>query len=288
MPKLIDTHVHLFDTERGQYEWLQPNNPPHWPDKHLINRSFSPHDLALPTSISLNGIVHIEAGFDNQKPWREIELVEQTVRLPLRTVAGGDITADDFSHTLDKLARFNSVCGIRHILDEQAVAVLSHPRALTNMQLLTSKNWHFEAQFSVSDSQATQCLLRLLNKTGARCIINHAGFMPGETVNASVWRKNLLCLAENPNVAIKASGWEMMGASRAWQSEQVVGIIEKLMLIFGTQRVMLGSNFPLCLFEADYNTYWQCLEDAIPALDKQALMFDNALQWYGFTLNSAD
>ena len=282
MHQLIDSHVHLIDLEKGEYHWLQPDNAPHWPDKHLIRRSFSQQNISLTGPVSLKGIVHIEAGYDNSMPWREIEYLEQSVSLPLRTVAGADITDACFSDTLAKLAEFYSVCGIRHILDEQAVSVLNHPRTLENIKRLAEKGWHFEAQFSASDSQATRALLQVLNTTGVKCIINHAGMIPGETVDNAVWRDCLQHLAQNPNVAIKASGWEMMGSTRQWDISQVADIIDTLITLFGVQRVMLGSNFPLCLFSCDYPAYWQRLVNGLPAAHLNALLNENAHRWYRF------
>lgn len=287
MHQLIDSHVHLFDLEKGKYHWLQPDSAPHWPDKHLIRRSFSQQDISLTHTVRLSGIVHIEAGFDNDRPWREIEYLEQSVSLPLRTVAGADITDANFSYTLAKLAEFHSVCGIRHILDEQAVSVLNHPRTLKNIERLAKKGWHFEAQFSASDSQATLALLHVLDTTGVKCIINHAGMIPGGTVNDAKWRENLKLLAQNPNVAIKASGWEMMGATRKWRVAQVAEIVDSLITLFGAQRVMLGSNFPLCLFSCDYHAYWQRLVECLAAKHLNALMADNAYHWYRFNQSVA-
>ncbi len=37
--KIIDPHIHLIDLAKGQYHWLKPQNPPHWPDKHLIEKN---------------------------------------------------------------------------------------------------------------------------------------------------------------------------------------------------------------------------------------------------------
>ncbi|MBD3585956.1 amidohydrolase family protein [Salinimonas sp. HHU 13199] len=282
MHRLIDSHVHLFDLKTGDYHWLRPENPPHWGDKSFINRSFSQQDISVTDPVTLSGIVHIEAGYDNRRPWREIDYLEQAVSLPLRTVAGADITSTSFSDTLDKLAAFKSVCGIRHILDDQAVSVLGHSLTANNMQYLADSDWHFEAQFSASDSRATQALLRLLNTTGARCIINHAGIIPGETVNTLKWRENLQLLAQSPNVAIKASGWEMMGATRQWRVAQVAEIVDTLITLFGVPRVMLASNFPLCLFTCNYGTYWQQMTGCLPLAHLKALLYENSVNWYRF------
>ena len=69
----IDPHVHLFALQEGDYHWLKPNNPPFWPDKDVIAKSTYEHHLRRASKGKLTGFVHIEAGFDNERPWREID-----------------------------------------------------------------------------------------------------------------------------------------------------------------------------------------------------------------------
>ena len=90
--QIIDPHVHLFDLAKGQYLWLKPENEPFWPDKAVINKNFSASDLSLSAPLSLYGFVHIEAGFDNLEPWREIAWLEQNCQDNFRAVAMLDIT----------------------------------------------------------------------------------------------------------------------------------------------------------------------------------------------------
>ena len=43
--EIIDPHLHLFDLEQGNYDWLKPENPPAWPDKDQIRKNYSESDL---------------------------------------------------------------------------------------------------------------------------------------------------------------------------------------------------------------------------------------------------
>ena len=97
MMKIIDPHLHLFDLTKGSYEWLQANNPPFWSDKALINRSFNEGDLSLISPLSLAGFVHIEAGFDNQQPWRELNYLNNECQFPFAAIASIDLRLDSNS-----------------------------------------------------------------------------------------------------------------------------------------------------------------------------------------------
>ena len=69
---IIDPHVHFFNLLDGQYTWLQGSNPPAWPNLEKIKRPISAQQLANSTDFKLKGLVHIEAGFDNSAPIKEL------------------------------------------------------------------------------------------------------------------------------------------------------------------------------------------------------------------------
>ncbi|MFT5708807.1 MAG: L-fuconolactonase, partial [Oceanospirillaceae bacterium] len=117
--KIIDPHLHLFDLDLGQYSWLKTKNPPYWPDKNIINKNFAPIDLTLEPPFEHAGFIHIEAGFDNIAPWREVQWLESIVTGRFKTIANIDLTlpATDFLALIKRLTQQSSVIGFRHILD---------------------------------------------------------------------------------------------------------------------------------------------------------------------------
>ena len=281
--KIIDPHLHLFNLQKGYYAWLKPQNPPFWPDKHLINKSFIEADLRLAQPNRLSGFVHIEAGFDNQQSWREIDWLEQHCTLPFKSVAFADITATNFRVHIDQLKQYKSLAGIRHILDEQAEHILSSTLAHQHFALLSDYELNFDAQFSLTDSQAIQQVVALANyhKT-LRIIINHGGWPPAtNNLNKqNIWKQNLQKLSKCENIAIKLSGWEML--NRTWQPQQVATLIHHSIATLGDNRVMLASNFPLCLFSMSYTNIWNTYA-TMPGISAQSfekITYSNAANWY--------
>lgn len=262
--KIIDPHLHFFNLQKGDYAWLKPQNPPFWSDKHLINKDFVEADVLLPAPNQLSGFVHIEAGFDNQQPWREIDWLEQHCSLPFKSVAFADITAISFANHINQLKQRKSVVGIRHILDDQAEAILCSPLIHQHFSLLAQAELSFDAQLSLTDDQAVKLLIKLAkqHKT-VRLIINHAGWAPANNnVNEQTkWKLNLQKLAGCENIAIKLSGWEML--DRAWQPQQIAAVIQECITTFSDTRVMLASNFPLCLFSMSYAELWEVYSETL-------------------------
>lgn len=265
--KIIDPHLHLFDLAKGNYLWLKADNPPYWPDKASINQNYDESDIRLTAPFELAGFVHIEAGFNNTKPWQEIAWLEDQVTLPFKSVANTDLTLprQQFSSQLDKLTTYSSVVGVRHILDDDALEILQHKNTQDNLSQLIDRGLHFELQMPVSNTQSINTLTRLLKlMPKLKIVINHCGWPVLPTASSSgdkLWLEGLKRLAEFSQVFIKCSGWEMM--ARNYQGEDVKNIVAQVLAAFTTEKVMLASNFPLTLFSHSYQELWQIYRDKL-------------------------
>jgi|TARA_R110000803_G_scaffold41461_4_gene89111 predicted TIM-barrel fold metal-dependent hydrolase len=284
MIKIIDPHLHLFDLNKGSYQWLRPENPPFWPDKHLIAKHFSEQDLTLSSPLSLSGFVHIEAGFDNEQSWREIAWLEETCKRPFRSIAMLDITLPKplFSQQLEKLMHYQSVVGIRHILDDNAQVMLNNQHTGANLALLADKQLSFELQMPLANTSAVDSLITIIHSTTDLMLsINHAGSPTADKKQQIAWLDNLKRLAKFSTVFIKCSGYEMTDRyySTNWQHKIIALCLEN----FGISRVMLASNFPLSLWHGSYQDTWLAnTELPYNAVLIQQLCFSNAAQFYKF------
>lgn len=290
--KIIDPHLHLFDLELGHYQWLKVENTPCWPDKQLINKSFDETDLTLTEPLSLSGFVHIEAGFDNKQPWRELAALEQSCNKPFRAIANIDLTSSSqhVNTVIEKLTEHSSFVGVRHLLDDQALALLKNKQVLDNIKILNKNGLVFDVQLPLIEHASVEALSDVIaNNRDMNFIINHAGFPPTNTgtIEWQCWQSNLTKLSIYPHVAIKCSGWEMTDRNykTTWLNEH----LSLIFTIFGAKKVMLASNFPLCLFSHNnYQAYWQSIisSDFFQALteqEKSTLCYDNALNWYAMS-----
>lgn len=306
---IIDPHLHLFNRAEGNYDWLEATEPPVWPDKNKIQQNFSLTDLNLSNSdikFNLAGFVHIEAGFDNEKPWREIAYIESLKHQSVRTIASVNLLDSpvEFKQNIDTLKQHQSLIGVRHIFDEQAGDILTNNNAQQNLACLNNlakqEHFIFELQLplvnftpaatakSTDESYLVMPLLlqTINNNRALKFVLNHAGF-PAEQDNSAAmknWHANIKSLAELPNVFIKCSGMEMINRKydMNWFSQIVGFCIDN----FSIDRVMIASNFPLCLLSnKNYLKYWQdIINSAImqnSAKDTQnALVYSNALNIY--------
>ena len=276
---ILDPHLHLFSLTDGQYAWLRAGNPPHWPDKRHICRDFGEADLQLGDGLALAGFVHVEAGFDNASPWREVAWLEQHCRRPFRSIGGVDLLDPALDMTLERLAAFPTVVGVRDILDDRAATLLAEPLAQRNLGRVAARGWLFEAQLCLADLAGVNALCdTLMAHPDLTVVINHAGFPPREQHWS--WLQGVQRLAASGQCAIKCSGWEM--TDRHWQPSWAGARLVDVLHHFGRERVMLASNFPLCTFSHSYSDYWSICRSALGLSPMQfaALSFDTAARWY--------
>lgn len=285
---IIDPHLHLFDLSKGKYDWLKPENAPKWPDKNIIHRNFTEADLQLTAELHLAGFVHIEAGYDNEEPVEEVKWLEQKNVSPFKSIAGVNLLANEekFAESIDQLKALESVIGVRDILDDNAFEYLSNNTVLNNLKQLSQNNLLFELQMPLTDINSVNLLTQFFSaEPNLQIVINHAGFpSPNSTHNEyELWLQGIAKLSQFKNCTIKCSGFEM--ADRNYTVEWQNTIIDKCINSFGEERVMLASNFPLCLFSKSYQQYWLNLIENTTLSNNllNKLCYDNAQRTYQIT-----
>lgn len=320
MINIIDPHLHLFDLEQGQYDWLKPEFPPTWPDKKSINNNYNDADLQKSASFSVSGYVHIEAGFDNELGHREIANVGQRASFPQRAIGFIDMTLEpaEFINEFNNQAQYQSTVGIRHIIEphdltvenglllkqgaainkvKQITSILENVNSYTNLTFLQKHKGIFELQCDVNNRELVVQIFTFFQRLpNLQLVLNHAGFAPStfdENGQANTafdeWKLNIELLTRLPTIAVKCSGFEMV--DRVYGKTQIQAVLMHCINVFGLDNVMLASNFPLCEFSITYEHYWQQIfevleqmvnDGLIKAEQKKALYFDNAFRIYQF------
>ncbi|SFC44991.1 amidohydrolase family protein [Pseudoalteromonas denitrificans] len=288
--KIIDPHLHFFDLSQGQYHWLKNQNPPYWPDKHIIQKNFNEHNLILNDNFTLEGIIHIEAGFNNDYPVEEINFLNKSIRhTPFKAISFIDMTLPlaEFSIQLLSLKKqaTPALIGIRHIMEGDDIDLLFSKNLIHNLKLLASNNLIFEAQFELNNIKATQQLAEYAHQIpNLTLVINHCGLVCEN--NYIDWQQAIGVLSNHSNIYIKCSGWEMN--NRQYKQDWLQEVITYLIKSLSFKRVMLASNFPLCLFSKSYAALWQSYLDLnLKKTIWQAISYTNAKSLYQIKSNKA-
>ena len=263
--RFIDPHLHLWDTQQGQYHWLR-------------NASNLPSQVGE-SELHCEAYVHIEAGFDNTQPWRELAWLESATTKPMRAITTLDLTLPSqiFMEYLTKCAQYTSCVGGRHIMDTAALNLLGNPQVIENLNTLAQHGYLFEAQFDAADHEVTGRVSDLLHAhTDWRWVINHCGYPALSSLEQDNWRAGMITLSQIPSLVIKCSGFEMQDTHFAWA--EVRHVIDQCIECFGHERVLLASNYPLLSWRMSYREYWSYLTQAYA--NRPELYYDNAKRVY--------
>ncbi len=113
-------------------------------------------------------------------------------------------------------------------------------------------------------------------------ILNHTGLPADRSAEGlGGWRRSMETLAREPNVALKISGLGQRGLP--WTLEANGAIIRDAIAIFGADRCMFASNFPVDSLTGSFQTIFQGFRDAVAKetpSNKRKLFHDNAIRIY--------
>jgi predicted TIM-barrel fold metal-dependent hydrolase len=289
---IVDAHQHFWDPRVNYHPWLC-DEPPiafRYGDYRAIRRPYLPADyLADAAGHQVVGTVYVETEWDPRDPigeTRYVERLRRETRFPSVMVAQAWLDRDDALAVLEQQAAFTFVRGIRHkpranrTPSEGAPGGMTDARwragfaALARNRLrfdLQTPWWHLgEAAELAGDFPATQIVL------------DHTG-LPADRSAAGIagWRTAMATLAQCPNVAVKISGIGVPG--KPWTAESNRAIVLTTIELFGVERCMFASNFPvdgLCgTFDAIYSGFRAIVRDFAPA-DQRKLFHDNAIRIY--------
>ncbi|MCF2857351.1 amidohydrolase family protein [Pseudoalteromonas sp. SMS1] len=273
---IIDPHLHFFDLCKGQYTWLK-DSPPSWPNISKICQNHLPEELSGSPEVVLHGCIHVEAGFDNRHPIKELNWLSEILpNLPYKAVGYVPIDAEHNTFC-DKLSALShpSLVAVRDITEGHDATRLLADTVADNIQHLDQCGYHFEAQFEFTHHAVIDKIVHIYRALpNAVLVINHAGFMEA----GQSWQHAIKALASIENCVIKFSGHELLTTPMNLEKQ-----LSLLLNTFGEDRVMLASNHPVCLIERSFVQQWQHYFDLVTHVAPHAwqkLSFSNAKRLY--------
>ena len=291
---IIDAHHHFWDPAINDHPWLAPeaNIAFRYGDYSAIKRRYFPDDYfadAGPHHVVQT--VYIETEWNPQDPIGETRFIEGLAArygVPNAIVAQAWLDHPDAIAVLTEQAAFKCVRSVRHkpggpTMPEQVGHVrslMSDERWRRGYAALEGLGLHFDLQSPWWNLHEAERLARDFPRT--TLILNHAGLPNDRSAEGLAgWRLAMSRLAQWPNVQVKVSGLGQAG--QPWRAKDNAWIVREVIAMFGTDRVMFASNFPvdsLCgSFDDIYSGFKSIVAD-LPSADQQRLFYSNAQRVY--------
>ena len=275
---VIDTHQHLIETDHLNYLW--PSKLP-----ALSGRAFAYSDyLEASADAGINRTIFMEADCEN---WQdETEMVLEMADDPSTIITGVIANArpefaDGFDAWLDRVSG-TKVVGLRRILHETTDDVSQSNIFRNNLKKLADRNLTFDINFLARQLPIAAELVHAVDNV--QFILDHCGVPDIRSGDDASWRSGIKTLSDFPNVACKISGITAYCAPGTADLETLRPYIEHCIECFGWNRVVWGSDWPVCNINSSIRD-WMAISKASVSdedpSDQEKLFRSNAIRLYG-------
>jgi predicted TIM-barrel fold metal-dependent hydrolase len=289
---MIDTHHHIW--RRKDVSWLaDPPIPRMFGDYFGLRRDYGVEEWM--NDIVPEGAVksvHVTAMWGPGKELEEtrwLQSVADQHGFPHGIVCNANLADPGIEAQLKEQKTFSNVRGVRQMLYWDGIVLrqaatrpdlCNTPDFRRGFALLEKLDLHFELQ--IFSGQAAYALELIKAFPNVRFILVHAGMLADRSPESiEQWRRALTSIAAFPNVHVKLSGIGMF--SNGVTGEQVRQVVRDSIQMFGIERTIYGSNFPLEKLHASYADFFGHYRKAMseyPEADQRKVFHDNAVKFY--------
>lgn len=279
--QIVDTHQHLWDKDLFRYSWLDTIPQ--------LNRSFRMADyLAATKGLDVAKSLHLEADVDEPYMLDEtrhlLALADQPDNPLEGIVACGRPENEDFKSYLDAIGGHAKLKGIRRVLHTQPDGLGQGVTFLKNVAALPDYGLSFD--ICVLARQLPIAIKLISSCPDVIFILDHCGVPQVKERNLDPWRSHITEIANFPNVSCKISGLVAYADPHSWTAEDLRPFIDHAIGSFGWDRVMFGSDWPVCTLSASYRQWVEALQaitQGAGEVNQRKLFHDNAVRVYRLT-----
>ncbi len=293
----VDAHHHVWDLARNRYPWLQDGPPRQrvYGDSAPLRRDYLLETyLADVSGFDVIKSVYLQCGWDPADHAGETRYIQALADahpqgFPHGIVAHADLDAPDIDEQLRRHCESANMRGIRMLLSHHDIAhyqwaprgdYMTDPAWLRGYAALARHGLSFDAQLYPHQMPDLARVAEAI--PDVPLIVDHTGMpIQRETGGMSVWRDGMQRLAALPHVHVKISGLGMV--DHHWTVESLRPIVTETIDIFGPDRCMFASNFPVDSLASDLPTLFDAYLDIVadrPLNEQVAMFHDNALRFY--------
>ena len=272
----IDAHQHFWNYDAAQYPWIGPGSS--------LQRNWLPPDLApLLAAAGLDGCIAVQARQIIEESYWLLELAEH--HSIIKGVVGWvDLRSPEVDKDLAALAAHPKFSGVRHVIqDEPDVNFMRGAEFQRGIAKL--KEFKLTYDILIFPRQLPAAIELVRRFPEQPFVLDHIAKPPIMDGTLSPWREQIRELAKAPNVLCKVSGMVTEADLAAWKPADIRPFLEVVFEIFGEDRLMFGSDWPVCLLAGSYAQVHALVADYtrnLSAAARDKFFGGNAARFYRF------
>lgn len=273
----IDAHQHFWQLSKPfDYRWLDD------PKLARIRRDFLPEDLKPHLEArGIAGSIFVQTQHDLAENLWVLEMARHHDFLK-GVVGWVDLASPDCADQVARMRENGRFVGVRHVVqDEPDDDFLVRPEILRGLATLETAGVPFDVLIYVKHLHHVPTLARRLPQL--KMVIDHLAKPDIAHNGFEAWRDRFAACGAFPNVYCKLSGMVTEADWARWEPTDLKPFIDEALNIFGPQRLMYGSDWPVCELAATYELVHDSLESNLADLsqaEKTAIFSGTARSFY--------
>ena len=255
----LDAHQHFWRYDAAAYPWIGR-------DMSGLRQDFSPDDLRpLLDAGGFDGCIAVQARACTGETDQLLQLAQHYPWI--RAVVGWvDLCASDLEPSLERWAQSPVLRGFRHQLQDESspAEFIQSSEFQRGLATLQRRGLVYEVLVKARDLGAVTELCQQHDRH--HLVLDHLGKPDVQAADLKAWARQLAPLAALPHVSCKLSGLITEAHWQDWQSAQLTPYLHVALELFGPERLMFGSDWPVCLLASDYSATCTLLDSLTSTL----------------------
>ncbi len=270
----LDSHQHFWEYDPKRQDWISP-------EMSRIRRNFLPADLfPLLQDAKIDGCIAVQAEESLRETDFLLDLASQNEWIK-GVVGWADLKSEQLDEVLDLYADSSRLVGFREVLQARDPRYMLQEEFVRGVQKIGKRGYSYDILIFPNHLSAA---LELVKKCpDQRFVIDHLAKPYIKDGEWKEWKKGMAPLAERELVHCKVSGMITEADWQNWTPAQLFPYLEIALELFGPDRLMYGSDWPVCLVAGEYEHYWQVIEDFTASLspsEKNKILGETAAGFY--------
>lgn len=271
----LDAHQHFWKYDAAQYGWIPKGSP--------LERDWLPPDLVKEqTSVGLDGSIAVQARQSLEESRWLLELAEHYAAIK-GVVGWVDLRADNVEDQLARFAPHPKFVGVRHVVQDEPD---NDFMLRADFQRGIGKLRPFKLTYDILIyPKQLPAAIRLVRQfPEQKFVLDHLAKPFIRDGVLSPWKEQITELAKSPNVWCKVSGMVTEARRTGWKREDFRPYLDVVFEQFGADRIMFGSDWPVCLLAGSYAEVLGIVRDYLAAFDARQrgqVLGENCATFYG-------
>jgi len=270
----IDSHQHFWKYDPVVHAWITP-------DMNAIAKDFLPEDLLpLLQAAKIDGCVAVQADQSEAETQFLLNLADKYSFIK-GVVGWVDLRASNLDERLEYYSQFKKLKGFRHVVQGEPKGFLLDPTFIAGVRKLAKYNFTYDILIYHHQLEEAVAFARAIDYV--KMVVDHIAKPAIRDGAVAPWDRFMGSLAGISHVSCKVSGMVTEANWQQWKPADFTPYLDRISEAFGTQRLLYGSDWPVCQVAATYSQQLTLVETHLAtfsAHEQQLVMGGNAHRFY--------